>query len=381
MSLKNKLFTVNNLLSQNEFNVLQQYLKSISFDKESNVFSLLKQENINDKTIRNSRTVIDNNDQLLTFVKENIIKKLSDKFKLKMKLSRDFVTFIKYEKDGFFKEHIDFEKYKLNDSVEMHLIYCIEEPESGGDLKVLQDEKYVLIKEVRTKNSCVIFDKKLNHSAEKVTKGNKIIMTIDVLVNLDLENTDIKNSEIFKEFNDQNPLLTTHSSSEFRNMLKFLDDKTMSPFIFLQSEEKFYYADLHSTCIGRYDESEEIICDENEDDSPSDIMNLDEALRRIIDYEDLNFYDYVSENFKNMYEIISNSKLKKIFSTKITHDQIQYIISDLIGDFERSDVEEIAGTYHCNEPNYGTFKVSILGGFFNNTFNIEPDESEEENTE
>jgi hypothetical protein len=116
-------------------------------------------------------------------------------------LARDYVTFIKYEKGGFFDWHVDHEKVRINHGEngfkEMHFIYCVQGCLEGGQLLIKkrvsadgllpqQPEKEkimeISVEEARISNAGVVFDKSMEHKGAEVLEGTKIIMTIDLYV-------------------------------------------------------------------------------------------------------------------------------------------------------------------------------------------------------
>ena len=108
-----------------------------------------------------------------------------------MKLARNHVTFIRYDEGGFFNWHADHEKFVLNNRnkwLEMHLVYCLEAAEEGGNLLIrsppLQGSvnSYEELNIPYQANGCVIFDKRMQHCSTPVIRGSKLIVTLVVLV-------------------------------------------------------------------------------------------------------------------------------------------------------------------------------------------------------
>lgn len=187
MNLNKAVFTSNNILSSDSLIAIQSFVESSTFPvTPSFVFDTQKSENVVNQTVRNSKTLHVKDPQLLAFVESQIlIPIMEENSELNISLARDYVTFIKYDVGGFFDWHVDFEKVTINGGKymkEMHLLFCIQAPNEGGELLLKKDGETLVIQAPKTLNSAVIFDKLLEHRAEEVKAGQKIIMTVDVFV-------------------------------------------------------------------------------------------------------------------------------------------------------------------------------------------------------
>jgi len=344
---KNYIREENNVVPNDKFQLFDSHLKSLSFTESSSVFSIKEKTEMVDTNIRLSRTIHDNDIDLLKFVDTYLINTLRNRTKLSIKRSRDYVTFIKYEKGGFFSPHTDFEKYKLNDSCEMHLLFCLVCPDDGGELKI-DNNKYIF-----EQNKCIMFDKHMLHSAEIVKDGIKIIMSIDVLVNIDLL-TKISDLDILDKFkNGETDYLTTSNYNEFDNMLKLLGNaKYAVPFIMIFSTNSDNCVYVDGDGLVRYSVSE------NKKYKVPKYYKLNGALIDVIGMEDLEFQNYVCDEFENFYCLMHNVIT---YNKKLLLAQVKWLYSNVSSLNYKSDI--VSASYHCNEPSYDTWEVNIVGGF------------------
>lgn len=187
MELDNRVFVIDNLLSFEDFSKLKNYVKELTFDNPSFVYNLKENENVHETSVRKSKTVIVNDNKLLDFVREIVLVNFKSKYpdlELNVSLARNYITFIKYVEDDFFDWHQDFEKVVINGPLtfkEMHLLFCIEQPNKGGEL-LFRGENISKIEYDMQENRCIVFDKTIEHSGAQVAQGTKIIMTIDVYI-------------------------------------------------------------------------------------------------------------------------------------------------------------------------------------------------------
>lgn len=181
--LSNSIHIFKNLLNPECSGQLRAYVDELNITKPSFVFNVPEQKDEVNPKVRKSKTVTVNDIQLLGFIQDNMLSRFTEETGLVVKMARDYATFIKYEVGDFFDWHQDHEKYVIDERkrwVEMHFLYCIESAEEGGNLSIkTPDElKSLTYKE----NGCIVFDKLMEHCAEPVVSGRKVIMTIDVLV-------------------------------------------------------------------------------------------------------------------------------------------------------------------------------------------------------
>jgi predicted 2-oxoglutarate/Fe(II)-dependent dioxygenase YbiX len=257
--LDNQIFRYPHLLSDEAYQALQKHSQKLNFvDNPSFVFNTSEQKDEQNTEIRKSHTVHVRDPHLLLFLKEQLIKKINDQGKdLKIALARDYVTFIQYEEGGFFDWHRDFEKVVINGGnsniKEMHLLFCIDAPEEGGELLVephsIEDAKIMTLTEVVQQNHCVIFDKMMKHRANEVIKGRKTIMTMDVSVTSSLSEAaglDPKlEEEVYQVLNGNSSYVSLGPSSTYKMLEKLyqslhqrLPDKLSEfvPFLQIQLE-------------------------------------------------------------------------------------------------------------------------------------------------
>lgn len=180
-----KIIISNELLNKKQFDTLKEYADKLQFNNLSLVYNKNTGESKIKESIRKSSTVIVKD---VDFV-QNVILRIMEKRNqgLRLKIARNYITFIRYEEGGFFEWHIDFEQINIKGPSiykEMHLLFCIEAPKQGGALsiKIEEDVKTIEMEE----GLCIIFDKTLEHRGELVEVGTKIIMTVDVLVTLEI---------------------------------------------------------------------------------------------------------------------------------------------------------------------------------------------------
>lgn len=199
MALNNLILTFSDLLKPKNWQNIRAFTDALNFPQNPS-FVYHRGEKVNkiDPEVRQSKTCIVRDSNLLEFVQEEVVKAMNEKVKGKyvIRLARDYVTFIRYDPGDFFDWHIDFEKIQINGGEngfkEMHFLYCVQGPTEGGRLLVKERGHKVgeaPIKEVDaacTTNEAVVFDKLMEHMGEKVTAGSKIIMTIDVFVTTEL---------------------------------------------------------------------------------------------------------------------------------------------------------------------------------------------------
>lgn len=371
MTLRNSKFLSQDVLDNTILEKLKSYTESLNL-KSSVFFSIATQESIHDENIRKSRTVIDDNEDLLNMVKTCILPKISRDHEINLKLSRDYVTFIKYEEGGFFKRHIDFEKFKINDSIEMHLIFCINAPEEGGELVVGQ-VPYRMIE-----NRAILFDKLVPHEALTVMRGEKLIMTIDVLVTP--QKSYLDRMTIGKD------IIITYHAKEFENMLNELDPEKFSPFVCVISQirEDLYgygYYDIHQNAAGSGYCGQQIIARGEGDEETKDIyvdMYIEKNRKGDLEHkpelllerafgnskEIYNVGDELSSNFYGMYCLLK--KFKEKFNFYIPSRHIESILNTLHEKKPDEPSEHIGVFWHCNEDNYDKFYFYIVGGFMSN---------------
>ena len=184
-NLSSKVFVYETFLPNEDALQILSYADTLPINKPSFVFNTKTNENETNVAVRKSQSITVNDIHALDFIKSTILdqfeKSNSD---LVVKLARDHVTFIKYSAGEFFDWHRDHEKYVINQRdrwIEAHLIYCLKAPQVGGNLEIKRDHKN--IESIAYKyNQCVVFDKLMEHRADEVQEGEKLIMTVDVLI-------------------------------------------------------------------------------------------------------------------------------------------------------------------------------------------------------
>lgn len=229
MDLNKAVFVCDKVLSTDSLNHLQNFVYESTFPTTpSFVFDTQKSENIVDQNVRKSKTLHVKDPQLLSFVESHILVSIMEEFpELKITLARDYVTFIKYDVGGFFDWHVDFEKVTINGgkyTKEMHLLFCLRAPEEGGELLLKKDGETIIIPAPKTLNSVVIFDKLLEHRAEEVKVGQKIIMTVDVFANTVYSDLSTSDEQRFIDFaSGKNNCFTIGSFEQFTKLYQQID--------------------------------------------------------------------------------------------------------------------------------------------------------------
>lgn len=184
-NLSSKVFMYESFLPNEDALQILSYADTLSINKPSFVFNTKTKENETNVAVRKSQSITVDDIHAVDFIKSTILdqfeKSNSD---LVVKLARDHVTFIKYSAGEFFDWHRDHEKYVINQRdrwIEAHLIYCLKAPQVGGNLDIKKDNEN--IQSIAYKyNQCVVFDKLMEHRAAVVQEGEKLIMTVDVLI-------------------------------------------------------------------------------------------------------------------------------------------------------------------------------------------------------
>ena len=183
-NLSNKVYIYESFLPNEDALQILSYADTLSINKPSFVFNTKTKENETNVAVRKSQSITVNDIHAVDFIKSTILdqfeKSNSD---LVVKLARDYVTFIKYSAGEFFEWHRDHERYVINQRdrwIEAHLIYCLKAPQVGGNLDIKSNENIQSI--AYQYNQCVVFDKLMEHRAAEVQEGEKLIMTVDVLI-------------------------------------------------------------------------------------------------------------------------------------------------------------------------------------------------------
>lgn len=212
------------VLSDEDYTYIKKHVDSLDFKEPSTVFNVKRMIPEVDREIRHSSTVRVKAPEVLEFIRDKVMGAAGEKIGHKMTLARDHVTFIKYSKGGHFDWHRDFEKYVINKGngyLEMHLIYCITAPGYGGALYIKPDEKDDCLYDHHFKtNECIVFDKRMPHRATNVQEGEKIIMTVDVLVKQDSASTETVDAAIRSFNNGEMNAFCYYDNSSLENQLK-----------------------------------------------------------------------------------------------------------------------------------------------------------------
>lgn len=352
MSLSGKLFKAENVLSDEDFEALKSYAGTLPLES-SFVYHRGKELNMRDPAVRKSQSVSVSDPAILDFIEDKIFNKVSDD--LIIKRARDHVTFIKYKEGGFFDWHQDYEKYIIDDRrkwIEMHLLFCLERAAEGGELTIkingaVQSHQYV-------NNGVMLFDKRMEHCAEEVLEGTKIIMTVDVLVSTTLvQDSDGTIDLEIEPLLDTGYLSYDHAAARRTGLgggSAFCLMETDACTLIYDSNGCYYYNNKttrqewtrgerrapphlqHDLFLSKHGGEPAIV---------QIILSEDDAdiVRGHIDVPNMKSYEPLPEGM-DVKELLDLPRIHKM------------------------ETENIVGyTYHCNEPSYGQTKVNTMTGW------------------
>ncbi len=375
MSLVGKALSFDNILPQEDYTVIRDYVQSLSFNDKSPVFKISTGEHIVAEDIRSSHSLVIEDQAVLSLVRKSIIDQaetsvtlpgLPTADELLIQLARDHVTFIKYEKGGFFGWHQDFEKYILNGRkkwIECHLIYCIEAPEEGGQLEIKMTPDNIPISFPLSNNSCIIFDKSLEHCACPVLEGRKIIMTADVLVSTKYVQDHSLDMEMVEYVATQKSFL----SYDIDILKRQFSDATAFLVLEIRPESKYgrtcifdskglYYMGEQSNDTGTEDDS----TDWRRGSEETPPLELDEG---IIDFDHIDIAPLLDGELMELIRSdLQNANLTGYEPLPDDVDIKELLLLPRLHKLESS--KKIQYTYHCNEPNYDSVSINELVGIY-----------------
>ena len=133
-----------------------------------------------DKRVSQFKTIV-NNELFNLFDKLIVEINKIDKF-YNYSLVKNDITYIKYEKGGFFKSHSDYLSLTSNVIEEYTLIICMNEKEcEGGQTKfTINDKTTYISKESIIPNHTLLFRKDLIHEGLEIINGTKEIITLNL---------------------------------------------------------------------------------------------------------------------------------------------------------------------------------------------------------
>jgi hypothetical protein len=151
------------------------------FDK-SLLYSTTKKEKFVDENERTSSFKL-LKDEALFDKFEKLLEKISSTDKIyDYMLVRNDVTYIKYDKGGFFKKHADYLSFTSNLVEEYTMILCIDANCKGGETKFHINPYFEYSSKASiTPKNCVIFRKDLVHEGCVIQDGYKNILTVNLL--------------------------------------------------------------------------------------------------------------------------------------------------------------------------------------------------------
>lgn len=341
MSFRNKVQQYNDFLTDENFNQLKDYVNTLNFSKPSFVFNIPNKENVIDEKVRKSQTVITDDKSIVNFTK-NVILKIPD---VNMKMVNNYVTFIKYEEGGFFDWHNDFSKFTINKGtkfVECHFLFCIEEPEEGGDL-LIRDKSYEY-----KKNSVIMFDKSQDHKADVVKKGTKIIMTVDVLTSSNKDH--IYEPIDVNEYLEFNKLTNNFGALSYN--LNFIEsiynEETDVMFAYLNINGRIIIYDKQG--IFYFNNKDEydtyLVCKEN--DYPSNYEIKDLSINKIAHYKDDKIV-YVGDYYDGDYDY-----------NKLIEEEATYLVCDKCKEDINPDTHYVHNLVWCRNYRKPKYKYTKL---------------------
>jgi hypothetical protein len=220
---------------------------------------------------------------------------------------------------------------------------------------------------VKIENSCVIFNKRYPHSSEIVTDGEKIIMTVDVLVHI--PNTCcIKQIDLDKFKQNTHHIIMTHDYDEFKHYLNtFSQSSDIVPFITICGHNDYTphnEEQEHQCTVFGIDDFDDM--DEYRDKKESYITyKLQNVLGTILHDSEWDFsFEKTLEN--NFLQCILVLKKYSVNTLRLGVSQKEWISKQLRDRKfnDNSHTEQVSGSSWCNEEfDYQHYSVSILAGF------------------
>lgn len=206
--------TYKDFLKAEERAFLMDLTETLTF-KPSMVYNPIVGANFIDHETRQSKTAIldyKDNKQVAEMI-NTMMKRLLSSGHLRQHVSavlntRRYVTFIRYDPGDFFDWHQDYTRYRgvYYRTKECHLLICLEAPDEGGELQIHDESdrrhpKDPTVTEEKplkastysySEGEAILFDKTRYHRALPVTRGSKLILSVDV------ETTESSDSEQFE---------------------------------------------------------------------------------------------------------------------------------------------------------------------------------------
>ena len=479
-SLIGKVMTYDTILPYEKHQELKKFANNLPFETPSFVFNTHDNKNEINKDVRNSKTVILDNKDILEFINTILLKPFKTKNShLTIKLARNHVTFIKYEKNDFFDWHNDFEKIVLNKRnkwLEMQFIYCIVSPELGGELQILKDnekkktyyddelklmkwyeklqdiieiknndknifkwdkklQRAIKIKyhdkifkydknifkydQVCTENCAIVFDKVLKHRGQRIIKGTKIIIVLDLLISnkqlLTIENYTLQTDKLLNLFNeDKINIMCSYSQDiliklyhdkliKFSSVILFKYININDYKIYLDYRGVFYIVSPSGIIWKREINTLKLLQEKRMKNKNKKVIydayyhSVEAKIGRAVEffspYNDSandsndysnNYHTYFDPEYKFIEIFLGQSEIHDLqeminidLPLNITHDNISNNTSILIPTIKQNNIDDIdlyveknylntrrniEYTYHCNEPSYDKIEVNIVYG-------------------
>lgn len=349
MSLKGQSLVFEQFMDTELFKQLRAFVATLPINQPTPVFHIPTGQNVHDTSVRNSCSVTLDSPSVLDMIETCFVNRFEHP--LIVKMARSTVTFIRYEKGGFFDWHMDHEKYTINSGQrwrECHALLCLDQPTEGGELEI--DDKQIVLKE----NMCVLFDKSLLHRGAIVKDGVKVIMTLDVLVSTtDAQEYDYLGVEATDCINSGITFMTPFNSNDI--ISDFPEDCILFEYLEIVDAHKLHRYIIDCDGVYVHNNYKNIKKEEprdkrrwrsydNDDGTGTgtialieDAFSCSEVMLVVDNLERVDFGPYHRS-------IPRELDTNKIFSEIVVVD-------------DDDETYELAYTYHCNETNYNKVEV------------------------
>lgn len=176
------IFDQKNSFSQEDFQVFRDTCPMDGW-KDAVVFSRTDQKDVLQKTVRNGNVVKETDRDKITTYKRIVLRKLLPWLRAQPSFQYCYfrphhVEWLRYEKNMYFQQHKDFERYKCNGMIPYVALVGLVDTESGGQTRV---EGRDLIGGC-SENGLAFFPSNVFHESRPVLKGCKICLKLEFFV-------------------------------------------------------------------------------------------------------------------------------------------------------------------------------------------------------
>lgn len=148
---------------------------------ESKIFNTKEKVNEVNENVRISKKKVFKENKYFDIVQKEIIDKINNHVKkVYFSLVRDDIELVKYDKGDFFEKHQDFVKYTSNQFECFSLILYLNDDYEGGKTNLYISDDKKIISDTK-KGQMLIFKNEIVHEGEKVTKGTKYILRLNLI--------------------------------------------------------------------------------------------------------------------------------------------------------------------------------------------------------